>query len=221
MLNVRELITGRSAMLKAVVRFNNAHRQKDESVAEHSFYVALFSLFLARHVERLNAKNLESIPCIHYFTLFSRCLLHDLEEARSGDFPRNFKYSVPEVKEGLDRAAAIALRQVIEPLFVEDLNDARLDATVRDESERQSLEVQWRHAKADDAEGRIVGLADILSTVQYVWLEVQRGNRQILRDAADIPRNVYDLCDDATNRQLFGPALLLDIRTLVEELYRD
>lgn len=202
-------------MLKAVHRFNNCHRQCDESVAEHCFYVALYAFFLARHVELKDAKNLPCIPSIHYLTLFSRCLLHDLEESRSGDFPRNFKYSTPAVKESLDRAAAVAFGQVIEPLF------EPVGISEKDDAERKECIAQWLHAKADDAEGRIVSLADVLSTLQYVWLEVQRGNKLILADVRDLPRNVEKQCSDDINRQLFGDALLDDVLAFSRELYHD
>ena len=218
MLNVRELVTGRSSMLKEVVRFNNAHRRKDESVAEHSFYVTFYALLFASHVERRDAKNLFPI-C--YRTLFSRCLVHDLEESLSGDFPRNFKYSVLEVKEGLDRAAAIAFQQVIEPLFAVSAFHTGNDEQERQKDwlERDELVTQWLHAKADDAEGRIVALADILSTIQYIWLEVQTGNHQILVDVSDLPGNVNEICEDSSNLSLFGSELLYDIRKLTGDLY--
>jgi 5'-deoxynucleotidase YfbR-like HD superfamily hydrolase len=94
-----------------------------------------------------------------------RALVHDLEEARSGDFPRPFKYSDPKLKEVLDNLGGVAFGQC----FIKVLQDF---------TARTSLEKLWREAKDDTPEGHVVKFADFLSAFVFIYMESHNGNKR-------------------------------------------
>jgi len=68
--------------LKNVIRYNTRNKLKDESVAEHSFYVALFSLKLC---DEYNTS--EDIKC----KCIIKALLHDMPEIELNDITHDVK----------------------------------------------------------------------------------------------------------------------------------
>ncbi len=67
-----------------VNRWNILRRIRNQSVAEHGYYVAIYAPQVARLVEWEG----------DYATLIEAALIHDLFEGRSGDFPSPFKQQV-------------------------------------------------------------------------------------------------------------------------------
>lgn len=68
--------------LKNIVRYNNRERIKDESVAEHSFYVALITLMIC---DKLNlSKQITSDSVI-------KAILHDMPETELNDITYDVK----------------------------------------------------------------------------------------------------------------------------------
>ncbi len=166
-LSLRELLLGEPNRLRHVVRFGNCHRVHDESVAEHSYFTALYAMFLG---EWCNARNPSSVDMAK---LLKSALLHDVEEARSGDFPRPFKYSSAAVRDALNEASGVAFVQCVESLVKNNAHAV------------QRLKGLWTDSKDRSLEGRIVAFADYLSVVGYLWLEVAGSNvtmRQHVRD---------------------------------------
>lgn len=141
-----QMLTGPINRVSAVYRFSAMHVIKRESVAEHSFMVALYSHIINEHLGR---------PAIRG-QLFLRAIAHDLEESLTGDFVRSFKYSDPELQ---DRIEAASRR------FITELVGADLD-----------LLHAWEQAKDDTIEGHIIRVADYASVVSYVIRELQMGN---------------------------------------------
>lgn len=70
-------------MLKDVIRYNCRKHIKDESVAEHSFYVALMSLMICEE------KNIKDEDIIRKTLIKS--LLHDMPEIELNDITHNVK----------------------------------------------------------------------------------------------------------------------------------
>lgn len=155
-MNIQALLSGDITRLRYVTRFSNCRRNHDESVAEHSYFTALYGYLLGEYAESEGVK-------IDWHVLIGSLLLHDAEEANSGDFPRAFKYSSPELKRMLDRAAEVSAEKVLTSLDV------------------SGLYMTWFSSKDEtNIEGRIVRLADFLSAISYLMQEVQAGNRFIL-----------------------------------------
>lgn len=198
MLKMKELLTGELAKLKAVIRFNNVHRLRDESVAEHTFYVTFYAMAVALWLEL----NTELRP--NWRRLMMRCLVHDLDEGISGDFPRNFKYSSPELADMLGKAAEAACQTM--------LGDFMRPGILKDQ-----LYHNWRCAKDRSTEGMILALADLLSVLSVTWLEAQLGNRLIIEQTRDLPGNLRAFALDAQHFLL--TPLVQEAEALAKELY--
>ena len=79
-------------VLRSLIRYQNCNRLVNESVAEHSFYVAVFVLKLREYYDF----NLE--------VALKTALIHDIPEARISDIPHNIKIANPEVAAALEKA---------------------------------------------------------------------------------------------------------------------
>ncbi len=95
-------------------------------------------------------------------------MLHDLDESRSGDFQRPFKYSDETLKHELDKAAEREMKTLLHPLLVSV------------QSRRSALTV-WTLAKDTTREGCIVALADFLGVLSYLWQEITCLNVTVLQ----------------------------------------
>lgn len=72
--------------LDKIIRFNTMTRLKDETVAEHSFHAAFYAMILADlEIRAGNKVNVEKV--------LRGAIVHDMEEALTGDVIHSFKYS--------------------------------------------------------------------------------------------------------------------------------
>lgn len=172
MLNMKELLDGDLSRLRNVIRFSNSTRIKDESVAEHSYFTAYYSLALAF------ALIVEEGIIIDMGTLLSGAILHDVDEAKSGDFVRHFKYMTPEFKRHIEMATSKLMLGAFDPLYT------KMDE--EDHEPANSMHYLWRNAKQDTIEGDIVAFADFLSVLSYVMNEIDCGNKKLLRQLDDM-----------------------------------
>jgi 5'-deoxynucleotidase YfbR-like HD superfamily hydrolase len=124
-----------------------------ENVAEHSYWVALYSLLIHRELGESEALT---------GPILSFALVHDMVECRSGDLVRTFKY----LTQGLKNAVSEA-EKLIETSFPPLLkNEFYAISSVQDQTDRA-------YAKA------VVKTADFVSLHQYMIREVARGNSEI------------------------------------------
>ena len=165
-LDLRSLLRGNVNRLRYVVRFSTCHRAHDESVAEHSYYVSLYCLLIGK------ALWMSGFHEFSMSSLLGRALIHDLEEARTGDIPRPFKHSNPLLKDGIDQAGGIAMAQVMRDLLPE--------------ADAERYVNTWEHAKDDSFEGRILQFADFLSVLSYLAHEAMSSNRTITEHLDDM-----------------------------------
>lgn len=170
MLNLTELIDGDLTKLRNVIRFSNSTRIKDESVAEHSYFTAYYSMVLARV---LIAK--EGVQ-LNMGRILEAAILHDIDEAMSGDFVRHFKYMDKSLKSHIEDATDKLMQHAFEPLFMCD-----------NAHTSQKLKYAWKTAKDPDTlEGDIVAFADFLSVLSYVMNEIDCGNVKLIRQLDDM-----------------------------------
>lgn len=195
MLNVREMMTGDMMRLTAVMRFNNAHRSRDESVMEHVGVVSMYAALLAVHV------TIDHRVVVDWLELMLRATMHDIEESVTGDFPRSFKYRDATTRASLEATAGECADEIFTRLGFHDLVD------------------MWDDAKDDDTEGRIVSMADFLSTVAYIHRESAMGNTMIVRDTMDIIQNWDAIASRDDMVELFGNALMEDVRDIIADVY--
>ena len=166
-LNIREMLTGNPARLRYVFRYSTSRVQHPESVAEHSFYVAFYCLMIWRWLEDNSPDEINT----HYDSgkgeLLERALLHDLEEARTGDFPRPFKHSNTSLKEMLSDASRMAMSDILERL-------------VGSGQQKCDMFDIWDDAKYEDIPGLILEFADFLAVLSFMCEEgAGAGNRSI------------------------------------------
>ena len=183
-LNVKEMLIGHPVRLRYVFRFSTSRVQHPESVAEHSYYVCLYSLLIADwYNDAVNSwesqhDSEESLDMVCVATLLRRAVIHDLEESRSGDFPRPFKHSDSDLKGILEQASHHAIEQVAEALLGK--------LSVSNRFPKQLVKV-WDNAKDDSLEGRILEFADFLSVLSFMYEELGAGgNRSISNHVRDM-----------------------------------
>ena len=174
MLRIQEMLDGDLARIRNVIRFSNSTRIKDESVAEHSYFTAYYAMVLAMSliVE-------EGVP-VDMGVLLTSAILHDMDESKSGDFVRHFKYMDADLKRHIEDASSKMMRNAFDPIFVKE----RL--VLREGEPSHSLQYLWRNAKDNTIEGDIVAFADFLSVLSYVMNELDCGNRKLLRQLDDM-----------------------------------
>lgn len=172
-LNIQELISGIPARLRYVIRYSTSRVLHHESVAEHSYFVGLYALMIGRWCRRQGLR-------ISVEKLLTRATLHDLEEARSGDFPRPFKYSSPELRNLLETASELAYKQIMERI---------LSGDPKGKAEQRELLDCWKSSKDDTMEGMILEFSDFLSVLGYMMHEgLANGNKIVEQHVADMDK---------------------------------
>jgi len=152
MLDIRELVIGRPIRMNHNHRFTSVPVIHQESSATHSFYVAYYTMLIAEDLTT-------SFGCeLDYRKMFVASIVHDNDEAITGDILRRMKYSVPGLKKILNDYSFSVMQSMSKVLGVD-------------------IHQQWLDAKDSSVEGRIVMLADLLSVINFVYTEVMLGNK--------------------------------------------
>jgi 5'-deoxynucleotidase YfbR-like HD superfamily hydrolase len=123
-----------------------------ESVADHSFGVAVIALLLSDRARQLGKD-------VDFNLVMRMALLHDLPEARTGDLPSTYKKYIDQ------DALRVADDRITEEML-RDLGQQNLDAR-HDYEDRKSIEA------------RIVKAADKLDLLVQAW-EYERGGARML-----------------------------------------
>lgn len=165
MLNLNELLNGDTRQMSSVYRYSSLPHGRPENVAEHSYYVVFYCLLIAKDMERDGYK-------IDYYRLLVSAIIHDLDEAITGDIIRPVKYSSEELRDMLGKVADIYCRHTLRKLDIE---------------EAEQLYDLWEKAR-DPAtiEGQILQVCDMLSVISYCIERIRSGNsymQTILRGA--------------------------------------
>ena len=90
-------------VLRSLIRYQNCNRLVNESVAEHSFYVASFVMQLREYYDF----NLERA--------LKMALIHDIPESRISDVPHNIKTANPKLSAALEDAENKVLNDMFYP----------------------------------------------------------------------------------------------------------
>ncbi len=141
--------------LAHVVRFNGKPQQFPESVAEHSFYVAYFTSILLYFLKEC-AEDIDEIKVLKI------ALIHDMEEAFSGDILTPFKHYNEEIAEAIRKVN----RNTI-PLMFEDLPK---------DLSSEFIKLWTEDAEQSSREAQVVKLADKLSLISKCYEETKAGN---------------------------------------------
>jgi putative hydrolase of HD superfamily len=162
--------------LKNLIRFNMSFKHKAETVAEHSYYVALFTKMIC---EELFMDSYETLRCINY------ALLHDMPETELSDIPHPVKANNPTIDETVNKME-------IEFMKKHFPRDADMFENITFAKEGKKERLHWL----------VVRMADIVSVLQFADLEVQMGNlgfSEIYGHAfdryTDIKNEIYKITD--------------------------
>ncbi|MEX0621585.1 MAG: YfbR-like 5'-deoxynucleotidase [Candidatus Woykebacteria bacterium] len=141
--------------LAHVIRFNNRPQHFPESVAEHSFYVAYIVLILCALLEKKKVR-------VDVKKALSIALIHDAEEAFSGDILNPFKHFNEQVYSAIRKVN----QQTIDEVFVDLPTDLK-----------KELVALWNEEiDAKIIEAQVVKIADKLQLLSKCYEEVQAGN---------------------------------------------
>lgn len=88
-------------VLRSLVRYQNCHRNVNETVAEHSFYVAILVLKLREYYNFNLEKALKT------------ALVHDVMESKISDVPHNIKMQNPKLAEALEEAETNVTKEML------------------------------------------------------------------------------------------------------------
>lgn len=211
-MKLRELLTGTVSRLRYVIRFSTCRRVNDESVAEHSFFVAFIALLIGKSINTIRKSSRDQLgvevesckPDIHLETVLSSCLLHDLDECISGDFPRPFKYSSEDLARECHKACAQSMAKLAKEIG-------------RDEDVQGWLYSTWADAKEETEEGRLVAFADFLSVLAYLACEVKGSNFTVSQHTIDMSKYLDIFKDRAYE---FLRPWVIEAEVLVKEVTR-
>lgn len=156
MLNIKEMLAGSIRRLSHVNRYSSVPVQRRESVADHTCHVCLYALLIGKSIQA------DSGISVDFGQLLTTGLVHDLDEALTGDFLRTVKYETPGLRDALNGASVRVIQKMEKDLNVSGLLG------------------DWEDAKDDTIEGQILALADLLSVASYIIEETYSGNRHII-----------------------------------------
>ena len=151
--------------LGRIFRFNAKPRIEEESVAEHSFYVALYAMIIADLESQRGLR-------INMERLLRSAILHDLEESMTGDILHGFKYSSPSLSREINRMSLMFYKN--------------LSSHLPKRLARKYMEIRTNAKNPKTIEGKILEAADKLEVLIYALGEISMGNQHF----TEIVRNV-------------------------------
>jgi putative hydrolases of HD superfamily len=151
--NISRFILNRSAA--HIKRYHTTPMFAQESVAEHSHFVAMITRIICYALEQAG-RPVDTLRAVDL------AMIHDYEEAISGDIISTFKHSEPELTDLLERLTDKAIDQVFETL-PSDLGSYYIGL--------------WRGHNAGSVEGEIVSVADKLAGLAFSHEQLRMGNQ--------------------------------------------
>lgn len=147
-----DLLLGESRNASHVYRYSSKPVLRRENVAEHSYYVMFYSLWIAEQLYSAGGFD------FNHSQLLMRGLLHDIDECLTGDFIRPFKYH----NQNLTKEISSAAESLAKDLFVNMGLPTHLEF--------------WQNAKDDSPEGQVLAFADMICVIAYLLEELRSGN---------------------------------------------
>jgi len=151
--DIARFILNRSAA--HIKRYHTTPMFAQESVAEHSHFVAMITRIMCYALDQVGFE-------VDTLRAVDLAMIHDYEEAISGDIISTFKHSEPELTDLLERLTDRAIDQVFETL-PEDLGQYYIGL--------------WRGHNAGSVEGEIVSVADKLAGLAFSHEQIRMGNQ--------------------------------------------
>lgn len=144
--------------LSAVTRYSRDHSIRPESVLEHTGFCVIYCLSIG---EEAIAAGIE----IDFAVLLKKAILHDVEEAVTGDITRKAKYHNDAIRSALEAFECEAALDICKKVFAPGGYSFKL----------------WREAKKGN-EGKIVSLSDYAAVAYHIHNEMfVLGNKGFMR----------------------------------------
>ena len=179
-----------SDLYKDIYRYGNSFLLQKELLSTHIYEVQIMSFKIAYKIKQYDK--------IDFGLLAIKGLVHDIDEFKTGDFPRFIKYYDKNTKSSLDNLA---------------------DACVKDLSEELDPEIYdiWKDSKKG-VEGEILKLCDILCVVRKVIHEnLILGNKSLKDVEESLSDNLNLLIDFFTSKSILSDDSKRVIIELLEE----
>lgn len=142
--------------LAQIKRYHATPLHQNETVAEHSFYVAMIARAICGVLAEKGIK-------VKTQEVLEKALVHDIEEMFSGDIIQPFKYSDSTLKELIDQLNVKSIEKAFEGL------PPHLATHLKN---------LWQDYHAEAAlEDKIVKISDRLSLIAYCLEQIRLGNR--------------------------------------------
>jgi len=161
---VNEVMFGKMTRLKDTFRYSAQSVIVRESVAEHSFWVAMIGATIAWEVEPNSAADVAL-----------KGIFHDIEECMTGDLVRDMKYATEEFRDVVKQ---------LERQFLSGL-ESGLGLVGHHMFSTWETAKQWRT-------GEIVALADALSVMAYCVQERELGNTKLYEIHDNVVQLIHD-----------------------------
>jgi len=153
--------------LSNLSRWSQAYCAKNESVLEHTGFVALYSLSICYKYK------------IHPDQVLIKALVHDVDEVITGDIPTPTKYANPKILSEIRKLEDDAAKLISDELF------------------EGKIFKKWKDSKDLNTDsGCIIAIADCAGVVYKIWQEVNVGNKSFLQFIVNIERALYSLYDN-------------------------
>lgn len=150
--------------LAQVKRYHATPLHQNETVAEHSFYVAMIARAICAVLEEKGIK-------VKTQEVLEKALIHDIEEMFSGDIIQPFKYSDSTLKSLIDKLNIKSVEKAFEGL---------------PPSLAAHFKKLWKDYHAEvTIEDKIVKISDRLSLIAYCLEQIRLGNRFMIEILAN------------------------------------
>lgn len=192
-MNVTNLFSSLSG-LSSVHRYSMTKMTAPESVLEHSGWVAIASMIIAKELNDINRGS------IILEDVLTRALIHDVDEIVTGDIPRPTKYRNEDTIEAFKQMSRWGVDKVVGSLGLSP-------------AVSESISRAHRVAKVG-REGLVVAIADCMAVVYKLWEEVLvRRNHSMTCHAAPLIVQIENLFDRVAEEFVVGEsrAYLYDI----------
>jgi len=178
-LDWQAVMEGQLNRSRYVERYAGIPHHHAENIAEHSYYVAIYSFLLCHELYFVDS---EYDP-IELGVVLKRALFHDIEECVTGDVLRSVKHDNPAIKKAFHDTGYKLLDGLVQEILAPGNDESSLPASIID---------TWASAKDNSIEGHIVSLADLLAVVGYASGERVLGSRYARRIQHEISDNIRD-----------------------------
>lgn len=177
----------------SVNRYSRDRLIYPENDMEHTGFVAMWCYYMA-----IDVKNLYNVD-IDFGKLLRGAIVHDIDEVLTGDVPRPTKYYNKSINEAIKNLEKKSVKTIFN--FLEH------------KTYYENVFEDWSNAKGNEnIEQYIVKVADFMSVVYKVWLEViLLGNKSFIGVALEVLEVIQSIEHKETD----------DVNLYFVDIYRD